>query len=97
MIRSKSSNRSFLSLILSVMTARSYLGAAPKNDSVNHPANPCTYVAEDSLNRRTFVYDSALGITATALPVTRNALAIPLPAAPGHLAMPTGTILLQQE
>ena len=49
------------------------------------------------MNRRKFLYDSALGIAATALPATRNALAIPLPAAPGHLATPSADQLRWQQ
>ena len=49
------------------------------------------------MNRRTFLYDSALGIAAVAFPGTRQALAIPLPAAPGHLATPTADQLAWQQ
>ena len=49
------------------------------------------------MNRRTFLYDAALGIAATTLPATRNASAIPLPAPPGHLATPTAEQLRWQQ
>lgn len=49
------------------------------------------------MNRRTFLYDSALGIAAASLPGAQNALAIPLPAAHGHLAKPTADQLRWQQ
>ncbi len=49
------------------------------------------------MNRRTFLYDSALGVAAAALPSARDAFAIPLPAAPGHLATPTADQLAWQQ
>ncbi len=49
------------------------------------------------MNRRTFLYDSALGIAVAAFPATREALAIPLPAAPGQLATPTPDQLRWQQ
>jgi alpha-L-fucosidase len=49
------------------------------------------------LNRRTFLHDSALGVGAAAFAGSRNALAIPLPAASGHLAAPTTDQLRWQQ
>ena len=49
------------------------------------------------MNRRTFLLDSALGLAAATFPATREAMAIPLSAASGHLATPTVDQLAWQQ
>lgn len=74
-----------------------YGSGQPRISSLIQNVARHTHTEESALNRRTFLYDSALGIAAVAFPGTRQALAIPLPAAPGHLATPTADQLAWQQ